>query len=153
MPKAGFLVARFKWLNYIPDWPARRILWQLKWREILQGECPIHTVLWLFNILNFDFPNNKYFLSLFFLNNINPILYDGMDETNEVICAIIILELSWIFFNIISTMKDMLCNFVVIQRYNTFWFDTLSWISHTLFSFAYRNCIDILSIKLKLAMI
>lgn len=26
MPKAGFLVARFKWLNYIPDWPAPRIL-------------------------------------------------------------------------------------------------------------------------------
>ena len=53
MPPAGFLVARFKWLNYIQDWPAPRILWQLKWREILYGECPIHTVLWLFNILKF----------------------------------------------------------------------------------------------------
>ena len=76
-----------------------------------------------------------------------------MDETNEGNCNIIILDLSWIFFNIIRRMKDMLCNFVVIQRYNTFWFDTISWISHTLFLFAYRNCIDILHIKDKLALI
>ena len=103
MPKAGFLVARFKWLNYIPDWPAPRILWQLKWREFLQGKCPIHTVLWLFNILKFDF-QNEYFLLHF-------IICKHFDWWNTRAIT------SWNLFNITGRMKDKLCNFVFIEHW------------------------------------